>query len=118
LRWRKRRLIFFFLAILLGAAAGIGYGWIINPVNYTDTGPETLSSDYQADYVLMVAELYHTDGDPVMAVARLKYLGDQPPLEILDSAIAFAQEHQYASGDQQIMSVLRQAISQLFPEVE
>lgn len=115
---RKNRWIFFFLVILLGVAVGVGYGWIINPVNYTDTGPETLSSDYQADYVLMVAELYHSDGDPVIAIARLKYLGDTPPLELIDSAVTFAQEHQYAAGDQQLMLALRQAVDPLFPEVE
>ncbi len=115
---RSRRLIFFFLAILLGAAAGIGYGWVINPVDYTGTGPETLSSDYRTDYVLMVAELYHAEGDPVMAIARLTYLGDQAPLSILDDAVAFAQEHQYAPSDQQVMLELHQAVALLFPEAE
>ncbi len=115
---RKRRLLFFFIAILLGAAAGVGYGWIINPVDYTGTGPETLSSDYRTDYVLMVAELFHTEGDPVMAVARLTYLGDQPPLTILDSALEFAQEHQYAPGDLQLMVELRGAVALLLPEAE
>jgi hypothetical protein len=32
--------------------------------------------------------------------------------------MTFAQEHQYASGDNQIMLALRQAVAQLFPEAE
>lgn len=115
---RKRRLIIFFIAILLGSAAGVGYGWVINPVDYANTGPGTLSSDYKTDYVLMVAELYHAEGDPVMAIAHLAYLGDEPPLTILDSAITFAQEYQYAPGDQELMLELRQAVALLLPEAE
>jgi hypothetical protein len=118
LKRRNRRLIFFLIAILLGAAAGIGYGWVLNPVDFTGTGPETLSSDYQTDYVLMVSELYHAEGDPVMAAARLRYLGDRSPLSMLDEAVTFAQENQYAPGDQQMMLELRQSVALLFPEGE
>ena len=50
LRW-----FLFFLSIALGLAAGLYYGWVINPVEYVNTTPDTLRVDYQADYVLMVA---------------------------------------------------------------
>jgi hypothetical protein len=37
-------------------ARGLLYGWMVNPVRYVNTTPDTLRADYQLDYVLMVAE--------------------------------------------------------------
>ena len=39
------------LALLIGIALGLVYGWIISPVEYVDTTPDTLRADYRADYV-------------------------------------------------------------------
>ena len=55
---RRRRLILFVLMIVLGIAAGVTYGWVLNPVQYSDTGLQTLGQDFKTDYVLMVAEVY------------------------------------------------------------
>lgn len=100
---RVWRFVFFALAILAGFAAGLGYGWVINPVQYTSTNPDTLRSDYQADFVLMTAELYLAEDDLPMALGRLAFLSDTPPLTLMDEAIGFAQNHQYAPADLQLM---------------
>ncbi len=55
-RWTK-----FLIAVILGAAAGLFYGWVVNPVEYVDIAPESLRVDYKTDYVLMVAESYQVD---------------------------------------------------------
>lgn len=115
---RTRRLIFFAIAILVGIATGVVYGWVVNPVDYTDTGPHTLRIDYKTDYALMVAELYHVEGDVVMAMARLTYLGDDVPVELMDAAIPYAEAHDYAPGDLQLMRELAQAITLALPEGE
>jgi hypothetical protein len=47
------RWLTFLLAIAIGAAAGLYYGWVINPIRYIDAAPDSLRSDYKADYVLM-----------------------------------------------------------------
>ena len=47
------RWILFIFAILVGAGLGLLYGWVINPVDYVDTTPDTLRIDYKTDYVLM-----------------------------------------------------------------
>lgn len=100
---RAWRFVFFALAILAGFAAGLGYGWAINPVRSVDTRPDMLRGDYRTDFVLMTAELYHAEGDLPMALARLSFLGDTHPLNMLNEAIDDAQTRQYAPADLQLM---------------
>jgi hypothetical protein len=73
------RWIGFIIAILVGVALGLGYGWIVSPVHYVDTSPDTLRVDYRTDYVLMVAEAYKNEIDPGLAVRRLALLDNTPP---------------------------------------
>jgi hypothetical protein len=108
---RKRRLIFFVLMIAVGIAVGVAYGWMVNPVRYTDTGPQSLGEGFKTDYVLMVAEIYPAENDAVMAMARLSFLGADSLLQSLDEALTFAQENQYPSDDLQLMTDLRQAVA-------
>lgn len=93
------RWIGFIIAILVGVALGLGYGWIISPVRYVDTSPDTLRIDYKTDYVLMVAEAYQSENDLGLAVRRLALLGNAPPSEIVGQAIQFAQKYGYAETD-------------------
>ncbi len=115
---RRRRLIFFILMVAVGIAAGVAYGWGVNPVQSTDTGPQSLGLGFKTDYVLMAAEIYPAEGDPVMAMARLSYLGEGPVLQTLDEALAFAQENQYPPKDLQLMADLRQAVAATLAEAQ
>lgn len=114
----RRRLIFFILMIAVGIAAGVAYGWVANPVQSTDTGPQSLGLGFKTDYVLMAAEIFSAEGDPVMAMARLSYLGEGPVLQTLDEALAFAQANQYLPDDLQWMADLRQAIAATLGEAQ
>jgi len=84
-RWYK-----FFIVIALGLAAGLIYGWVISPVEYTNTTPDTLRADYRSDYVLMVAEVFHTDQNVDQAARRLGILGSEPPAKIATQALDYA----------------------------
>ena len=99
----KFRFILFGIAILVGIAAGSFLGWGIIPVRDVNSEPQTLQTDYKTDYVLMISELYHQDSDLDMALSRLAYLGKSPPMEIMLSAIQFADENGYAAKDLQLM---------------
>lgn len=92
--------MFFFLSILAGVGLGLLYGWVISPVQYVDTSPDTLRADYRADYVLMVAEIYQAEQDSEQAIRRLGLLGGAllPP-EIVAQALQFAQVNEYDSRD-------------------
>ncbi len=93
------RWIGFIITILLGIGLGLFYGWVVNPVEYVDTTPASLRSDYQADYVLMVAEIYQAEGDPALAAGRLAFLGGVSPLEAITTALQFGEEHGYTQTD-------------------
>ena len=74
------------IAVPLGITLGLVYGWVIDPVQYTDITPDALRIDYRTDYVLMVAEAYHAEQDPALAAQRLAVLGSEPPAVIAREA--------------------------------
>ena len=90
---RIKRFVWFMLSILAGAAVGLLYGWMVNPVRYVNTTPENLRSDFQADYVLMVAEIYSSEKDATLAARRLLVLGDTQPLRSVQRAIITGQDN-------------------------
>ncbi len=112
-RWTK-----FLIAILLGAAAGLFYGWVVNPVEYVDIAPGSLRTDYKADYVLMVAESYQVDHDVGLAVRRLARLGSSAPKDIVSDAVDYALQHQYAPQDMALIQLLGQDLLTWNPNLE
>ena len=93
------RWIRFLIAILVGIGLGLIYGWLVNPVKYVDTSPDTLRIDYKTDYVLMVAEAYQKEGDLANVAYRLALLGDVSPAGTVQQAILFAQKAGYTEAD-------------------
>jgi len=112
-RWTK-----FLLVIALGIAAGMVYGWFVNPVEYVDIAPESLREDYKTDFVLMTAEAYQVNQDLGIAVRRLALLGDTPPADTVAEAISYALEHGYAPDDVMLIQMLGEAVLQWNPDVE
>jgi hypothetical protein len=83
-----KRWLLFFLVIGVGIAAGLLYGWVVSPVKYVDTSPETLRQDYKTDYVLMVAEAFQTERDTSLALQRLALIRSNPQQDVVQQAIA------------------------------
>jgi hypothetical protein len=94
-----RRLIFFFVALALGIGLGLYYGYVLSPVQYVDTTPGTLRIDFQADYTLMVAEVFQSDQNIDLAGQRMSTLGSRPPAEIAAQVLSFAQQSGYSPAD-------------------
>jgi hypothetical protein len=111
------RWIRFILVLIIGIAGGLLYGWVLNPVKYVDTTPDTLRIDYQTDYVLMVAETYQADMDLELAVRRLAILG-KPPAEVALQAILFGEQNGYTDNDLRLMRTLSAELQLLSPEIE
>jgi len=100
-RWAK-----FLIAILLGLALGLVYGWVVSPVEYVDTTPETLRDDYRTDYVLMTAEVYRDRLDLDLAARQLAMFGSQPPAQIAAHALDYALATGYPPADIALLQVL------------
>jgi hypothetical protein len=100
------RWIRFFIAMLIGAVAAMYYGWKLNPVRYTVTTPETLRIDYKTDYVLMVAEAYHAEGDMNLAARRLALVSTDAPSKMVTKAIQEAEKIPLPPDDIKAMQAL------------
>lgn len=100
------RWLAFLLAVVIGLAAGLVYGWVVNPARYVDTSPASLRADYRADYVLMVAEAYQAEADLEAAARRLAVLGDALPLEFVQQAMIYGAQSQYPEADLDLMAQL------------
>ncbi|MEK6752788.1 MAG: hypothetical protein AABZ00_11045 [Chloroflexota bacterium] len=83
----------------IGIALGLVYGWVIDPIEYTDVPPNILREDYRADYVLMVAEAYQSDADAEIAVRRLAILGSESPALITASTLEYANSNGFTQNE-------------------
>jgi hypothetical protein len=112
-RWTK-----FLIAVILGAAVGLFYGWVVNPVEYVDIAPQSLRVDYRTDYVLMVAEAYQVDHDLGLSVRRLALLGSSAPSDIVTNALSYALQHEYAAQDLSLLQSLGESLLTWNPNLE
>jgi hypothetical protein len=103
------------IALAIGVALGLIYGWVIAPVQFIDTTPDTLRADYRADYVLMVAEAYHADKGVGLAARRLGIIGSQTPADIVEQALQTGRGAGYASNDLSLLEELLTAMQSYQP---
>lgn len=104
--------------LVIGLAVGLIYGWVLRPVEYVDTAPDTLREDYRTDYVLMVAEAYAGDGDLDLAQIRLAALGPQPPIDIVVEAIDYAVTQEFSRPDLETLNRLAIHLRSIPPSPE
>jgi outer membrane PBP1 activator LpoA protein len=91
---------------------------VLNPPPYRDLAPATLRADYKADYVLMVAEIYHQDGNLPQALRRLTQLDAAlPPARIVAEALLSARDLDYAQPDLELLAGLAQVLQSSAPEM-
>jgi len=75
----RNALLWGFIALVLGIALGLLVGWVLWPVQYTNTAPAQLRQDYRNDYILMVAAAYQVEGNSETARERLARLDPEQP---------------------------------------
>lgn len=100
------------VGVAVGLLIGLLYGWLVQPVEFVDTTPDSLRSDYRTDFVLMVAEAYQGEGDLGQAERRLALLGPEDPTVKLDSALDFAEANRFAGPDIERLQALQRAFEQ------
>lgn len=109
-RVRRIGLPWIVLTAVIGLALGLGYAWLLAPIEYVDTAPLSLHSDYKTDYVLMVAEIYAHDQRLQEAVERLSVLGPPAPLAHVAAALAGAEDLGLTDADLRMIDNLRQVL--------
>lgn len=70
------------LALVLGLAAGLGYAWGLNPVQWINGEPNQLRADLQEDYLRMAIESYSVNRDSDLAIRRYNALGETAKLTL------------------------------------
>lgn len=110
------KIITILIALAVGIVLGLVYGWVIEPVEYTDVTPDVLREDYRVDYVLMIAEAYQTDFDADAAARRIAQLGSQPPAEIVSSALTYANINGFTQEEVRTLQTLLTAMQTYQPD--
>ncbi len=60
---QKQSSVSVLVAVIVGIALGLIYGWYIDPVEWTDAAPQTLAQADKDKFLITVAELYSLDGN-------------------------------------------------------
>ena len=72
-------------ALMLGIALGLGYAWILSPVQVIDSAPEALRADFKDQYRAVIAASYAANGDLARAQSRLALLNDANVIQSLSA---------------------------------
>ena len=104
------------IAVIIGITLGLVYGWVIDPIEYTDVTPGILREDYRVDYVLMVAEAHQSEQDPETSARRLAILGSESPEQIVASTLDFALENNFTQNEILLLQGLLTAMQTYQPQ--
>ena len=98
------------VGLIIGAALGLSYAWIISPTRYIDTVPSSLRADFKDQFRVAISAAYAATSDIQRARARLALLGDEDSLKALS---AQAQQMLANGGDSETANQIAQLASDL-----
>ncbi|MHB8087728.1 MAG: hypothetical protein ACYDH2_05705 [Anaerolineaceae bacterium] len=107
---QNKRQIGFMIAILVGLFAGLIIGWLLIKTPVRNASLDSLRGDYQADYVLMVAEKFAVDQDLLTAAALLREISPSDPSSSIKEALILGQQLGYSQRELQLITLLQTAI--------
>jgi hypothetical protein len=106
------------IGLVLGIAIGLFYGWVIQPVQLSQSTPDRMREDYRTDYVLLIAEAFSTERDSERALLRLKAVSAQAPVDAVASALSYAQANNFNAIDIKRLSELLDSLQSAHPSPE
>jgi hypothetical protein len=108
------------LALLVGIGLGLVYAWVVAPVRYVNTAPNTLRSDFKETFRSVIAASYAATHNLDRARARLSLLGDADPVEALSAQaqrmLASGAPFQVVQEVAGLASDLRAGVAESLPE--
>jgi len=63
------------LAVVAGIAAGLGYTWLLDPIESYESAPRSLRLEDRYVYLAIIGDLYYEEGDLARAESRLAAVG-------------------------------------------
>lgn len=97
--------------LLIGIGMGVLIGWVISPVNYTDTAPYALQQQYKDEYRKLIAQAFLANGDIGRARERLTLLQDADPVRELSAQAQRLVAGGGLAADSSALSALAAALS-------
>lgn len=97
--------------LIIGIFSGLVYGWLVDPVQYVDTSPNSLRIDYQTDIVLMAATIYSQEHDIQLASERLSLFGGSDLGSLLRECLDYAERMHFSTQDITYIKLLIEAVS-------
>lgn len=107
---QNKRQIGFMIAILVGLFAGLVIGWLLIKTPVKNAPLESLRGDYQADYILMVAEKFAADQDILTAASLLGEISPSDPASSIKEALILGKQLGYSPRELQLITLLETAI--------
>jgi hypothetical protein len=98
--------------LILGAALGLVYAWLVAPRTYADTSPASLQLDFKDQYRAMIASAYLANENFPRAQARLKNLKDEDPILVLNEQAQRSLAEGASPREAQALGVLAVALGQ------
>jgi hypothetical protein len=75
----KKPVVIGFVALVLGLILGLGWGWVVQPVQWVDAPVNLLRADLQEEYLRMSIDSYRVNGDDNLVAKRFSDLGSSGP---------------------------------------
>lgn len=97
---------------MLGLILGVAYSWVVRPVQYINTSPASLRSDFKDQYRALIAAAYAANGDLVRARGRLSLLQDEDIFRVLAAQAQQTLADGNSSNEARALGLLAVAIGQ------
>ena len=102
--------------IVIGLALGLLFSWVIQPVQYLDTSPDSLKEIYQDQYRAVIAAAFEANQDMVRAKARLELLGDEDIVQAVAEQAQRALAEGGPAGEVKALGQLANALGRSIPK--
>lgn len=112
MREERRGPWYLLTGLILGAALGLVYAWLISPRNYADTSPASLQAEFKDQYRAMIALAYLADGNFARAQARLDLLRDEDAIQELNAQAQRSLAEGVSPREAQALGLLAVALGQ------
>jgi hypothetical protein len=101
--------------LAIGVVLGLIYTWVLQPVEYVDTPPDSLRQDFKDRYRALIAAAFVSNNDLVRAQARLELLHDDNPFRTLSEQAQRTLGENGSPNEARALGLLAIALNQVTP---